>query len=142
MGNLIALRELALRELADDVDERLELQSSARTLRGPWRREESVFVCVSSDRHAERLIRRGFRMAYRLKASWHVHHVHIGTGMVMAPEVKEHLAGLERLTVRLGGIFISIKVQSCGRYQVFWMQRPRKRRQHNWWWGRRNEYGG
>ncbi|WP_145414794.1 histidine kinase [Paenibacillus xylanexedens] len=105
MGNLIALRELALRELADDVDERLESQRAARTLRGPWRREESVFVCVSSDRHAERLIRRGFRMAYRLKASWHVHHVHIGTGMVMTPEVKEHLAGLEQLTVRLGGHF-------------------------------------
>ncbi|SCZ08009.1 two-component system, OmpR family, sensor histidine kinase KdpD [Paenibacillus polysaccharolyticus] len=105
IGNLIALRELALRELADDVDERLESQRAARTLRGPWRREESVFVCVSSDRHAERLIRRGFRMAYRLKASWHVHHVHIGTGMAMTPEVKEHLAGLEQLTVRLGGHF-------------------------------------
>ncbi|WP_366291638.1 histidine kinase [Paenibacillus sp. AN1007] len=103
MGNLIALRELALRELADDVDERLESQASARTLRGPWRREESVFVCVSSDRHAERLIRRGFRMAYRLKAAWHVHHVHIGPAM--SSEMKLHLAGLEQLTVRLGGHF-------------------------------------
>ncbi|MGN7416135.1 histidine kinase [Paenibacillus sp. SAF-068] len=103
IGNLIALRELALRELADDVDERLEAQQSKITLRGPWRRQEVVFVCVSSDRHAERLIRRGFRMAYRLKAIWHVHHLHIGESM--SDEVKFHLEALEQLTIRLGGQF-------------------------------------
>ncbi|GGH71076.1 potassium-transporting P-type ATPase D chain [Paenibacillus silvae] len=102
-GNLIALRELALRELADVVDERLEAQQSPRTLRGPWRQEEVVFVCVSNDRHAERLIRRGFRMAYRLKAAWYVHHVHIGTAI--SCELQEHLSSLEQLTVRLGGYF-------------------------------------
>ncbi|QKS60229.1 histidine kinase [Paenibacillus barcinonensis] len=103
MGNLIALRELALRELADVVDERLEAQQSPRTLRGPWRQEEIVFVCVSNDRHAERLIRRGFRMAYRLKAAWYVHHVHIGT--TISGELQEYLSSLEQLTVRLGGYF-------------------------------------
>lgn len=103
IGNLIALRELALRELADDVDERLEAQQAKITLRGPWRRQEAVLVCVSSDRHAERLIRRGFRMAYRLKAIWHVHHIHIGESM--SAEVKCHLEALEQLTVRLGGQF-------------------------------------
>lgn len=103
IGNLIALRELALRELADDVDERLEAQQVKSTLRGPWRRQEAVFVCVSSDRQAERLIRRGFRMAYRLKAIWHVHHVHIGESI--SSDVKEHLNALEQLTIRLGGQF-------------------------------------
>lgn len=103
IGNLIALRELALRELADDVDERLEAQQGKFTLRGPWRRQEAVFVCVSSDRHAERLIRRGFRMAFRLKAIWHVHHIHIGESM--SAEVKCHLEALEQLTIRLGGQF-------------------------------------
>ncbi|WP_145153419.1 histidine kinase [Paenibacillus xylanexedens] len=103
IGNLIALRELALRELADDVDERLEAQHAKIALRGPWRRQEAVFVCVSSDRHAERLIRRGFRMAYRLKAIWHVHHIHIGESM--SDEVKCHLEALEQLTIRLGGQF-------------------------------------
>ncbi|MFE6078885.1 histidine kinase [Paenibacillus sp. NPDC057886] len=103
IGNLIALRELALRELADDVDERLESQEHKSALRGPWRRQEAVFVCVSSDEHAERLIRRGFRTAYRLKAVWHVHHVHVG--QVMNDEVKCQLEELEQLTVRLGGKF-------------------------------------
>ena len=47
-GNLIALRELALREIADDVDERLESLERKSSLRGPWRRKEVIFVCVNS----------------------------------------------------------------------------------------------
>ncbi|MTE24997.1 histidine kinase, partial [Microbacterium sp. ZXX196] len=57
-GNLIALRELALREVADDVDERLEAWER-RTLRGPWRQQEVIFVCVNLRSDSERLIRRG-----------------------------------------------------------------------------------
>ncbi|WP_145024474.1 histidine kinase [Paenibacillus sp. Y412MC10] len=71
-GNLIALRELALRELADDVDERLESWQRNMSLRGPWRKEEVIFVCILPGTSAERLIRRGFRIAYRLKAALHV----------------------------------------------------------------------
>ena len=72
MGNLIALRELALREIADDVDERLESWRPRRLARGPWRREEVIYVIVGGGPQAERLIRRGFRIAHRLKADWYV----------------------------------------------------------------------
>ncbi|TVY09405.1 universal stress protein [Paenibacillus cremeus] len=106
-GNLIALRELALREIADDVDERLESLERKNSLRGPWRRKEVIFVCVNSTPHAERLIRRGFRTAYRLKAAWYVNYVHTGTAWtVLSDELKTRLEALERLTVRLGGKFV------------------------------------
>lgn len=103
MGNLIALRELALREIADDVDERLESLERKSSLRGPWRRKEVIFVCVNSTPHAERLIRRGFRIAYRLKAIWYVNYVNVGDSMT--DELKKRLDALEKLTVRLGGKF-------------------------------------
>ncbi|MBD0383833.1 histidine kinase [Paenibacillus sedimenti] len=103
-GNLIALRELALREIADDVDERLESWERKSSLRGPWRRKEVIFVCVNSTQHAERLIRRGFRTAYRLKAAWYVNYVNIGG--TISDELKQRLEAMERLTVRLGGKFI------------------------------------
>ncbi|WP_308637921.1 histidine kinase [Paenibacillus silvisoli] len=103
-GNLIALRELALREIADDVDERLESFERKSSLRGPWRRKEVIFVCVNSAPYAERLIRRGFRTAYRLKASWYVNYVAPHGGC--SPELEKRLSELERLTVRLGGKFI------------------------------------
>lgn len=103
-GNLIALRELALREIADDVDERLESLERKNSLRGPWRRKEVIFVCVNITPHAERLIRRGFRTAYRLKAALYVNYVQVGG--TFSEELKLRLEALERLTVRLGGKFI------------------------------------
>lgn len=103
-GNLIALRELALREIADDVDERLESLERKSSLRGPWRRKEVIFVCVNTTPHADRLIRRGFRTAYRLKATWYVNYVHVGGAL--SKELKMRLEALEKLTVRLGGKFI------------------------------------
>jgi two-component system sensor histidine kinase KdpD len=101
-GNLIALRELALREIADDVDERLESMERKSSLRGPWRRKEVIYVCVTEISQADRLIRRGFRIAHRLKAVWHVsfivaRHTH--------DEWKTKLETLEKLTIRLGGEF-------------------------------------
>ncbi|MBP3965439.1 histidine kinase [Paenibacillus lignilyticus] len=100
-GNLIALRELALREIADDVDERLESWERNGSLRGPWRRHESIFVAVTVNKKAERLIRRGFRIAHRLKADWHVHYVQTDA----VPGEEERIEELQELTARLGGTF-------------------------------------
>jgi two-component system sensor histidine kinase KdpD len=102
-GNLIALRELALREIADDVDERLEAWERKNSLRGPCRRKEMIFVCINSTQHAERLIRRGFRIAFRLKAVWHVNYVQVSNEN--NDELKARLEVLNKLTVRLGGKF-------------------------------------
>ncbi|MUT67142.1 histidine kinase [Paenibacillus sp. NEAU-GSW1] len=105
-GNLIALRELALREIADDVDERLEAWNYNRTLRGPLYRREVIFIGVDIRSGAsERLIRRGFRLAYRLKAEWHVHYVSDGNPLGEALENKQ--LSLIALTERLGGTFHS-----------------------------------
>jgi two-component system, OmpR family, sensor histidine kinase KdpD len=107
-GNLIALRELALREIADDVDERLESIERKSSLRGPWRRKEVIFVCVNLAPHAERLIRRGFRTAYRLKAAWYVNYVN--PVPVISPEQQKRILALEGLTRQLGGTFL---LHSC-----------------------------
>jgi two-component system sensor histidine kinase KdpD len=98
--NLIALRELALREIADDVDERLESWERSSSLRGPWRRQEVIYVCIDASPHAERLIRRGFRIAYRLKAAWYAAYVQLPND-----EGLERVEALKKLTIRLGGAF-------------------------------------
>ena len=102
-GNLIALRELALREIADDVDERLEAYDRRSSLRGPWRRQELIFVGVTTSKNAERLIRRGFRIAYRLKAAWFV--TYVCKHDCMPEELNKRLEYLKELTDRLGGTF-------------------------------------
>jgi two-component system sensor histidine kinase KdpD len=109
-GNLIALRELALREIADDVDERLEAWERRGSLRGPWRRQEVIFVCVTLSENAERLIRRGFRIAYRLKANWFVHYVAVQKEL--SEEQQKRIRDLDQLTSRFGGRF---EVQYAGK---------------------------
>lgn len=108
-GNLIALRELALREVADDVDERLEAWER-RTLRGPWRQREVIFVCVNLRADSERLIRRGFRIAYRLKAMWHV--AYVQDHAQLTDEEWTQLEKLRKLTERLGGRFETYEAAS------------------------------
>ncbi|MBA3924801.1 KdpD-like non-kinase potassium sensor [Listeria rustica] len=63
--NLSALREMALREVADDVDDKTdktEAQIRAAAM------NEKILVCVKNDENAEKLIRRGWRIANRLRA--------------------------------------------------------------------------
>ena len=101
-GNLIALRELALREIADDVDERLESTGAKKAHFAVRGEEKKLYcVCVNSMPHAQRLIRRGFRTAYRLKAAWYVNYVHVGDPIT--DEIKQRLEAIERLTVSMGG---------------------------------------
>ncbi|WP_144551509.1 universal stress protein [Peribacillus simplex] len=101
--NLIALRELALRELADDVDDRLESMKRKEGVRGPWRKDEVIFVCVNLRANSERLIRRGFRIAYRLKANWYV--IFVQHQNELRTDEKLILDKLLSLTHRLGGVF-------------------------------------
>lgn len=102
ISNLIGLRELALREVADDVDERLEAWERRAQLRGPWRREEVIFVGVEPNERAERLIRHGFRIAHRLKAQLLVACLPLSQKERMDAEC---IATLKRITERLGGSF-------------------------------------
>ncbi|GJM78761.1 hypothetical protein HMSSN139_12570 [Paenibacillus sp. HMSSN-139] len=58
---------------------------------------------VTLSANAERLVRRGFRIAYRLKAKWHVFYRH--SGQEPTPQEQERLQAIEKLTRRLGGTF-------------------------------------
>jgi len=62
---------------------------------------EVIFVCVDMGSRAERLIRRGFRIAHRLKAEWYVHYVHCSKART--PGEEKRLDALRQLTERLGG---------------------------------------
>ncbi len=77
-GNLIALRELALRQVADQVDRTLESYMTSEEIRESWPVRERIAVCVSSNPKAQYLIARAARMARRLNADLYVVYVDIG----------------------------------------------------------------
>ncbi|BBH21958.1 potassium-transporting P-type ATPase D chain [Paenibacillus baekrokdamisoli] len=103
LGNLIALRELALREIADDVDERLEAWDRKSALRGQLQRKEMILVCVSDSEKALRLVRHGFRIAHRLKAAWHV--VHVANHQGRDNQSDSKMDNIRKMTERFGGQF-------------------------------------
>ena len=68
VGNLAALRELALLWVADRVDEGLQDYRERHGLTEPWETRERVVVALTGAPGGERLIRRGARMAARSHA--------------------------------------------------------------------------
>jgi two-component system sensor histidine kinase KdpD len=74
-GNLIALRELALRQVAEQVDRSLESYMETQDIRKNWGVRERLAVCISSNSTGQHLIARAARMARRMDAELYVLHV-------------------------------------------------------------------
>jgi two-component system sensor histidine kinase KdpD len=89
-GNLIALRELALRQVAQSVDKTLESYLAAERLERTPSVRERIAVCISSNPAAQYLIARGARMAQAMDADFYVVYVDIGSDS--APEDRRTLA--------------------------------------------------
>lgn len=74
-GNLIALRELALRQVAEQVDRSLESYMDAKDIRQNWGVRERIAVCISGSPSGQYLTARAARMARRMDAELYVVHV-------------------------------------------------------------------
>lgn len=72
VGNLTALRELALREIANEVDEKLMEYRNKKKVEGLVGAQEKILVCINLNFNSEYLIRRGYRIAKMLKSDLHV----------------------------------------------------------------------
>ena len=68
LGNLTALRELALLWLADEVDSALNRYRAEHGIQGTWQARERVVVALTGGPEGETLIRRGARIAARSPA--------------------------------------------------------------------------
>lgn len=86
-GNLNALRELALRQTAEEVDEDLEEYMKEHDIRDSWHTVDRVLVCISPSPSSKKLIRRGARIAKRYKCEWYV--VTVNCTNIFAPKLKE-----------------------------------------------------
>jgi two-component system sensor histidine kinase KdpD len=69
-SNLTALREMALRVVAEHVDRDLREIMSEQRIPGPWKSADRLLVAVSASPYSERLIRYTRRLASSMEASW------------------------------------------------------------------------
>ncbi len=100
LGNLNALREMALRLTAEYVDQKLQDYMQAKHITGPWKSGERLMVAVGPGPFSERLIRWTRRMAYSLEASWLA--VYVEGAQPLPPEVQAQLDRNLKLARRLG----------------------------------------
>jgi two-component system sensor histidine kinase KdpD len=94
MDNLSALRELALRFLADEVDETLVRRLADEKAEKVWETAERILVAVTAAPGTDALIRRAARMAARVKGDLSVVHVATGEGSSRDRETLDELRKL------------------------------------------------
>ncbi|MCX6358685.1 MAG: universal stress protein [Armatimonadetes bacterium] len=66
-GNLTALREIALKEVAREVDAKLTSYRKAKRIEETWAAQDRIMVCLGGRHPSYRLIRQGWRIAKRLQ---------------------------------------------------------------------------
>ncbi|MFI4868108.1 MAG: DUF4118 domain-containing protein [Steroidobacterales bacterium] len=107
-GNLIALRELALRKTADRVDLAMRDYRQEKAVRGAWAARERVLVAVGPDAQAERLVRAGKRTADRLDAEWLVVFVETPDLLRLSELERNRRIAILRLAESLGAEAITL----------------------------------
>ena len=98
--NLTALREMALRFLADETDEDLLEYLSHSHPEVIWETAERIMVAVNTASGTDGILRRASRMATRIKADLHV--VHVNSSGVSHSIDSASIEQLRQLAVDLG----------------------------------------
>lgn len=102
-GNLIALRELALRVTANRVDSDVLSYRKASGIQAIWPTTDKILVCVGPDSQSLKLIRIAKKLANSLQAEWMA--VYVDTPSVFLSKTKRNLAIQNlRLAEQLGAM--------------------------------------
>ena len=101
-GNLIALRELALRTTAARVDAQMEVYRRDHAVPGTWPVAERILVCVSPSPLATRVVRAARRMAAGLRAEWVVVNVETPGNARLSEADRDRVVQTFRLAEQLG----------------------------------------
>src|SRR5450830_750352 len=94
-GNLLALREIALRRTADRVDADMREYRADRSIVQLWQTKERIVVAIGARADEDKLVRAAARLAAKLQADWLAVHVDAPSW----PRVR--LAGRERILKNL-----------------------------------------
>ncbi len=100
-GNLIALRELALRRTADRVDE--QMRARAGGIPGEekvWHTRDAILLCIGHNTGSEKLVRAAARLASRPGSVWHA--VYVETPALHRLPEKKTSGNSQRLTSGAG----------------------------------------
>lgn len=101
-GNLLALRELALRRTADRVDDQVLAYRKQAAVTNVWPNREALLACVGPGAQGDKVVRTCARLAAQLDVSWHAIYIQpmtsSGDGANLPPQIDRTL----KLAAQLG----------------------------------------
>jgi two-component system sensor histidine kinase KdpD len=106
-GNLVALREMALRKTAEEVDEDLDEFLERHDVDKTWGVADHVVVTLTPRPLASKLIRRGYRLSSRLGGRLSILYIR-PPAVVLSPREKQTLEDLVALTHSFSGEYVEI----------------------------------
>src|SRR6202162_2764593 len=109
-GNLIALRELALRQVGEQVDRSLSSYLDEKDIQQNWAVRERIAVCISSNPRAQYLLARAARLARRMDGALYAAHVDVEQDMDSNDE--KALAANLQFAESLGATAVRLKGRS------------------------------
>src|SRR5450755_2370871 len=101
-GNLMALRELALRRTADRVEGDVQAYRVDQSIESVWKTATALLTCVGPDAAAERVVRAAARLAGQLNTEWHAIYVETPSLQRLAPARREKILANLNLAQQLG----------------------------------------
>ncbi len=110
-GNLMALRELALRRTAERVDDQVQAYMRKYDIEQTWPVTERILVSVGPGRTGLKLLRAGKRMATGLNAEWIAVHVETPENAHLSQGDRDRIAQTLRLAEQLGAETVTLSGQ-------------------------------
>ena len=101
-GNLLALRELALRRTADRVDDEMQAYRRRSSVQAVWPNREALLACVGAGDSSEKVVRACARLAAQLDVPWHAVHVETPAVHRLPPGRREQALRVLKLAQELG----------------------------------------
>jgi two-component system sensor histidine kinase KdpD len=114
-GNLIALRELALRKTADRVDAEMQIYRRDHAIARTWPAAERIMVCVNLKQRGPRLVRAARRMAAGLHAKWLAVYVQTSRHLRLPENERETVIQTLRLADQLGAETVTLSGDNVSR---------------------------
>ncbi len=107
-GNLLALRELALRKTAERVDAEMQEWRREHGVERTWAATDRLLVCIGASPYSANLLRVGRRMASGLRAQWFAVNVETSASSRLLPGDRTRISQNLRLAEQLGAETVTL----------------------------------
>ncbi|MBL0147381.1 MAG: DUF4118 domain-containing protein [Ideonella sp.] len=117
-GNLMALRELALRRTADRVEDDVQAYRSDRSITQVWKTEGALLCCIGPHAGAEHVVRSAAQLARQLAVTWHAVYVETPALQRLDGARREGILQTVKLAQELGAQTAVLSAQSIAQALV------------------------